>query len=376
MRYMKKILLILALLLLPLSAFAALELNLTYPPLPGGLELKDTTSLTGLVAWFYTFFVMISGLAAFVMIVWGGVQWMTSQGNPTSTGDAKDKIQKALLGLLLVLSSFIILQIINPELTLLRMSELTPVKESERCIASQIGMGIAPYRCAPAMGMRVGSFECTGNLPIVNQGASKCPGEQCVKTTQSGTGTDNCLQKCIDAGGETALTGGIPYCCNVPSPGGSCKTSSDEIFTFAQTPLPSPLMWSVMRNIPGAYGCDGDWCKKTWRQFTEDTARICNDDITDSSPINTSLCKNIESLWVHGEFVVVLYENENFAGERICLEGRKEQLGVTWKPGGYLIRLDEYKITPDEGWGKDADSIKILQNGNPDINELCEDSFN
>lgn len=82
--------------------------------------MEDATSLPGLVAWLYTFFVMISGLAAFVMIIWGGVQWMTSQGNPTATGDAKDRIKMALLGLLLVLASFLILQIINPELTLLK----------------------------------------------------------------------------------------------------------------------------------------------------------------------------------------------------------------------------------------------------------------
>ncbi len=114
---MKKILLSLVLLFLPLSVFA---LNLTYPTLPGGFKLNDATDLPKLVAWLYTLFVMISGLAAFVMIIWGGVQWMSSQGNPTATGDAKDKIQKALLGLLLVLASFLILQIINPELTLLK----------------------------------------------------------------------------------------------------------------------------------------------------------------------------------------------------------------------------------------------------------------
>lgn len=114
---MKKILAFSALLLLPLSASA---LNLDYPTLPGGFDLEDTTTLPGIVAWLYTFFVGISGLAAFVMIVWGGVQWMTSQGNPGSTSDAKDKIKMALLGLLLVLASFLILQIINPELTLLK----------------------------------------------------------------------------------------------------------------------------------------------------------------------------------------------------------------------------------------------------------------
>lgn len=98
----------------------ALTLNLDYPQFPGGLDINTDQNLDQIVAWLYTFIVLISGLAAFIMIVWGGVQWLTSQGNPTATGDAKDKIQKALLGLLLVLISFLILQIINPELTILK----------------------------------------------------------------------------------------------------------------------------------------------------------------------------------------------------------------------------------------------------------------
>ena len=120
MKHMKKAFLLLVLLFLPLSVSAAL--NLTYPQFPGAPNINDPAqqTLTGIVAWLYVFIVGISGLAAFVMIVWGGIQWMTSQGNPTATNEAKDKIQKALLGLLLVLSSFLILQIINPELTLLK----------------------------------------------------------------------------------------------------------------------------------------------------------------------------------------------------------------------------------------------------------------
>ena len=114
---MKKLFLSLIALLSPASAFA---LNLTYPTLPGGFKLEDATNISSLVAWLYAFLVGVSGLAAFVMIVWGGIQWMTSQGNPGQTGDAKDKIKMALLGLLLVLASFLILQIINPELTLLK----------------------------------------------------------------------------------------------------------------------------------------------------------------------------------------------------------------------------------------------------------------
>lgn len=118
MRYMTKIILALILLSLPLSAFA-LNLNLKYPTF-GGFDINkpENQSFTGIVAWLYVFFVGISGLAAFVMIVWGGVKWMSSRGDPAGITDAKDKIKMALLGLLLVLASFLVLQIINPELTL------------------------------------------------------------------------------------------------------------------------------------------------------------------------------------------------------------------------------------------------------------------
>ena len=101
-------------------------LNLDYPTLPGGLDLQDNQDITTLIAWIYTFIIAVSGLAAFTMIVWGGLQWMTSSGNASATSDAKDRIKKALLGLLLILSSFIILNLINPELTVLQIPGSSP----------------------------------------------------------------------------------------------------------------------------------------------------------------------------------------------------------------------------------------------------------
>ena len=100
-------------------------LNLQYPSFPsfGNLDLNDQQDLNQVVAWFYYFIVGIAGLAAFVMLVWGGFQYLSSAGNPAAIGDAKDKIKSALLGLLIILASFLILQVINPELTILK----TPV---------------------------------------------------------------------------------------------------------------------------------------------------------------------------------------------------------------------------------------------------------
>ena len=111
---------VLALLLVPVFAYAELQLNLTYPTF-GNFKITATTDILGIIAWAYAMIVGISGFAAFVMIVWGGVEWLGSAGNPSSMNSAKDKIKSALLGLLLVLASFLIIQIINPDLVSLSL---------------------------------------------------------------------------------------------------------------------------------------------------------------------------------------------------------------------------------------------------------------
>jgi hypothetical protein len=115
-------------LLLP-QVTSAITLNLDYPSF-GGFDINDDQGLAQIVAWFYALLVGLSGLAAFIMIVWGGIQWMTSSGDPTRTSEAKDRIQKALLGLLLVLASFLILQTINPEFNTLRVPSTSPSSSS------------------------------------------------------------------------------------------------------------------------------------------------------------------------------------------------------------------------------------------------------
>ena len=123
----KKIFLIIlnSLLLLPDISLAVTcngaenRLNLCYPSFQN-FSLTLDMPLNQAIAWFYYFIVGVAGLAAFVMLVWGGFQYLTSAGNPTAIGDAKDRIKSALLGLLIILISWLILQVINPELTILR----------------------------------------------------------------------------------------------------------------------------------------------------------------------------------------------------------------------------------------------------------------
>jgi len=118
---MKKIITILAFILfwgLPATSLAVLQLNY---PVVGGITIDLDMNLNDLVAWFYYFLIAIAGLCAFFMIVWGGVTWLTSAGNPSKISEAKDRLSSAFLGLVLVLASWLILQVINPDITALNL---------------------------------------------------------------------------------------------------------------------------------------------------------------------------------------------------------------------------------------------------------------
>lgn len=155
----------LAVLLAPALAFA-LDLNVDYPPF-GGIDINDdkNQSIPALIAWLYLLILGIAGFAAFLMIVWGGVRWMTSTGNPTIIGDAKDRIKSAVLGLLLVLSSFLILQVVNPELLTLRTVNLPGIKPGPPIV--YIGPGSSSG--APPSGQQA---QCVGPNSFEESGAT------------------------------------------------------------------------------------------------------------------------------------------------------------------------------------------------------------
>jgi len=97
-----------------------INLNLSYPTF-GNININESQDLNQIIAWLYYFIVGISGFSAFFMFVRGGFEWSSSAGNPTKIGEAKDRITSAAIGVLIVLSAYLILQTINPELTTLTL---------------------------------------------------------------------------------------------------------------------------------------------------------------------------------------------------------------------------------------------------------------
>lgn len=72
--------------------------------------------LSSYLQWLFVFAISFAGIAAVSMIIIGGIQYITAYGNPSQIENAKNRIYQALLGLLLIVSAWLILYTINPDL--------------------------------------------------------------------------------------------------------------------------------------------------------------------------------------------------------------------------------------------------------------------
>ncbi len=127
-------------------------LELQYPFIPG-TEVPTTTKtvLPVFVQYIFNFALLVSGLVAFGALVFGGIGYLTSAGSPVKQKEARNWISAGLLGLIILLSSYIILNTINPELIILSLPvlekislpsppEVTPA-EKPTLIADEIPIG-------------------------------------------------------------------------------------------------------------------------------------------------------------------------------------------------------------------------------------------
>jgi hypothetical protein len=102
--------------------------NIEIPGLFSGEIVIGSESIGQYIAAFYIFFVALTGVLAVAMMVLAGFRWITAAGNASKITEAKDMINGALFGLMLVLLSYLLLNLINPTLTKLAGLQLSPIK--------------------------------------------------------------------------------------------------------------------------------------------------------------------------------------------------------------------------------------------------------
>jgi len=99
------------------GVLAQKPLEITYPQIPGATTPTTTKeALPDYIRYVFQFSLYLGALIAFSSFIYGGVRYLTSAGNLSRTKDAKSQIAAGFLGLIILISAYLILNTINPQL--------------------------------------------------------------------------------------------------------------------------------------------------------------------------------------------------------------------------------------------------------------------
>ena len=111
-----KFILILSAVATPTPFIRATTTQIQWPSSPMGTSLTPNTEFHQFISYIYEWGISLGGIAVFIMLVWAGIEYLTSAGDPGKMGIAIKRIKSSILGLVLLLTSWLILNTINPQL--------------------------------------------------------------------------------------------------------------------------------------------------------------------------------------------------------------------------------------------------------------------
>ena len=162
----------------------------------GTVNIKGDT-LTNYMAAIFKYAIAVVGIIATVMIVVGGIIWLTAAGNSTQISTAKSYITGAIGGLALAFGSVSILWLINPNLVYwdnLKIEEIGRVElEMSSTLCDLRGGKVLPGFTADNDAIRAAcqQQECKGKSGYkIEEFDSEIPGERqfcCICTSPDGT---------------------------------------------------------------------------------------------------------------------------------------------------------------------------------------------
>jgi len=99
--------------------------EILYPTLPGVPFPKIAPPyekvLMNYIKYVFNFLIFLGILIAFVLLIISGFRYFYSMGNPQIQASARDQIQKAFLGILLLLLSYHVLAMLSPDLVIVNL---------------------------------------------------------------------------------------------------------------------------------------------------------------------------------------------------------------------------------------------------------------
>ena len=121
----------------PVPAMAQVQISASLPG-PNTVTPGSGTAPGALIGNFYQYALSIAGILALGVVVFGGIKYMISVGNPSNQTDAKEWIEAALLGIVLLAGAYLILRVINPSLVNLSLPGLQGVGSQAQTTAQGV----------------------------------------------------------------------------------------------------------------------------------------------------------------------------------------------------------------------------------------------
>lgn len=173
-------------------------------PLPGlfeGAQRTDNNLMAHYIRAIYIYFVWTVSIVAVIMVMYGGIRWVTAAGNPGQIKDARDIIDSAVIGVIIALASIVLLNIINPRLTNLYVPGLAKVKPTTPNFATfNKDWGCYENLGCPSGWNQVTAEQCsplgTDNILTVNPGNPSCAANTSGGICCRGT-TKDTLNTCV-----------------------------------------------------------------------------------------------------------------------------------------------------------------------------------
>lgn len=180
----------------------------------------------------YDYGLKAAGILAAVILMGGGLIWLTSAGNESKIGQAKEMIVGAISGLVILFSAWLILNTVNPELLKLTPISLTNIDIAYGCCDKATASGKAEMtskqKCETGSG-----FSKTKQL----NASGVCEDQACCVITEISTNNDyetNSIDICANTLSQTCTR--IAKAKNINSPIYTTYTSEVKPGSCSEVP--------------------------------------------------------------------------------------------------------------------------------------------
>lgn len=154
--------------------------NTTFTPeldLPGvfsGPQTSDSSLLAKYLRAIFIYFIWVVGIIAGAMIVYAGVKWISAAGNPGRIKDARETLNSAIIGVIIALTSVLLLSIIDPRLT--KFASLTPGRIATMNLNLDCVERTCPNGYTQVIGGRCANIVAIGAAEYAQPGEPNCTG--------------------------------------------------------------------------------------------------------------------------------------------------------------------------------------------------------